>query len=392
MPSDAVPSDAAVLFAPLGPNPAPFSELVWALHRQRGLFVEDAVVVVDREAAAFLDSELLAEGAALDQLRGVLGDRIVSRERLRVQRVVDHAGELLDDDLAFEAAAAYARHVWEAARAALALAGDRPVVFALAAGRRRTMTALATVSAELLARPGDLCLDVRVSDPRVEGGTGFFFPEQLGQMILTPRGLVRAADVEVRLVDVALPRLASLLQKEDLTTYASALEAGQRAIDRGPMPRLTLDLVTGTARCDTDVLPVSESELVWLAALAHARVRDPLPDGGWLAARDVDALRVVIAGCAARGWTERIRSRPLRALLADPSASNVVPDAVADLAKLRADTRKRISVWCEQLRPLAAGLLIPETRRRWDDGALLAEQRLALPGDRITILTGVPPR
>ena len=257
-----MPNDAAVLFAPLGPNPAPFSELVWALQRQRGLFVEDAVVVVDREAASFLESELLAEGAALDQLRGVLGDRVVSRERLRVQCVVDHAGELFDDDLAPDAAAAYARHVWEAARAAIALAGDRPVVFALAAGRRRTMTALATVSAELLARPGDLCLDVRVSDPRVEGGTGFFFPEQLAQMILTSRGLVRAAEVEVRLVDVALPRLASLLQKEDLTTYASALEAGQRAIDRGPMPRLTVDLVTGTARCDAELLPVSESELV----------------------------------------------------------------------------------------------------------------------------------
>ena len=381
-----MPNDAAVLFAPLGPNPAPFSELVWALQRQRGLFVEDAVVVVDREAASFLESELLAEGAALDQLRGVLGDRVVSRERLRVQCVVDHAGELFDDDLAPDAAAAYARHVWEAARAAIALAGDRPVVFALAAGRRRTMTALATVSAELLARPGDLCLDVRVSDPRVEGGTGFFFPEQLAQMILTSRGLVRAAEVEVRLVDVALPRLASLLQKEDLTTYASALEAGQRAIDRGPMPRLTVDLVTGTARCDAELLPVSESELVWLAALALARRQDPLPDGGWLAARDVDALRGVLAGCASRGWTECVRSRPLRALLADPRASKAATDAVADLAKLRADTRKRMSVWCKKFRPLATGLLVPQTRRRWDDGSLLAEQRLALPRDRITIL------
>ncbi len=386
----------AVLFAPLGPNPAPFSEVVWALQRQRGLVVEDAVVVVDREAASFLESELLAEGAALDQLRAVLGDRVVSRERLRVQRVVDDAGVLLEDDLAMDAAAVYARHVWEAARAAIALAGERPVVFALAAGRRRTMTALATVSAELLARPGDLCLDVRVSDPRVEGGTGFFFPEQLAQMILTPRGLVRAADVEVRLVDVALPRLASLLQMEDLTTYASALEAGQRAIDRGPMPRLTLDLETGTARCDADMLPVSESELVWLTALALARVRDPLPDGGWLAARDVDALRGVLARCASRGWTERVRSQTLRALLADTNgsgasnASNALGDAVTDLAKLRADTRKRMTDWCKKLRPLAAGLLVPETRRRHDGGALLSEQRLALAADRITILGATP--
>jgi CRISPR-associated protein (TIGR02584 family) len=379
-------NDSAVLFAPLGPNPASFSELVWALRRQRGLVVEDAVVVVDREAASFFDGEMLAEGGALDQLREVLGDRVVSRERLRVHGVVDDAGALLDDDLGPDAGAAYARHVWEGARAAILVAGDRPVVFALAAGRRRTMTALATVSAELLARPGDLCLDVRVSDPRVEGGTGFYFPEQLGQMILTTRGLVRAAEVEVRLVDVHLPRLASLLQEGDLVTYAAALEAGQRAIDRGPMPRLTLDLVEGTARCDADALPVSESELVWLAALALARTRDPDGSGGWLAARDVEALRPVLAACAARGWTERVRSRPLRALLG--GTSKVSSDAVADLAKLRADTRKRMTVWCKQFRPLASTLLVPETRRRWDDKALLAEQRIALAPDRITVLGG----
>jgi hypothetical protein len=249
------------------------------------------------------------------------------------------------------------------------------------------MTALATVTAELLARPADLCLDVRVSDPRVEGGTGFFFPEQMAQMILTPRGLVRAAEVVVRLVDVALPRLASLLHKEDLVTYAAALEAGQRAIDRGPMPRLTLDLMTGTAHCDAEALPVSESELVWLAALALARIGDPEADGGWLAARDVAALRPVLEASAARGWTERVRSRPLRALLGSAGESKVASaDAVADLAKLRADTRKRMSVWCKQYRPLASALLVPETRRRWDDGALLAEQRIALPSNRIRIV------
>jgi len=262
------------------------------------------------------------------------------------------------------------------------------MVFGLVAGRRRTMTALATVTAELLAREGDLCLDVRVSDARAEGGSGFFFPEQTGNAILTPRGMIQASEVAVHLVDVALPRLRALLREEDLATYADALAAGQRAIDSARPPRLAVDLANGAAAVDGAPLELSESELVWVAALVAARLEG---GDGWLASGDEGALARIAAACRTRAWTARIRSRALRAMMAPAESGERAydaADAAADLAKLRADAKRRIIAWCKHQRPEAARWLVPQSKKAWTDGALTHFQRIPAPPANL-VLSGL---
>ncbi|MFT5586756.1 MAG: hypothetical protein ACI9VR_004358 [Cognaticolwellia sp.] len=77
---------------------------------------------------------------------------------------------------------------------------------------------LTTTVFTLLARPQDHCIDVRVSDPRMEGAkAGFFLPDRPGpchdrEIEIDPR------QVEVLLVELRLPVLRSLLRAEELTT------------------------------------------------------------------------------------------------------------------------------------------------------------------------------
>jgi CRISPR-associated protein (TIGR02584 family) len=225
----------AVLFAVIGPNPAPVSEASWALARQRDVAVVEAHVVTMRRGQRYLEAELLGPGGALAALRALLPRVLPGGDAA----VVTHA-VALDDDLTAADAATYLAAIWDAARACVARAGARPVVHLLAGGRRRTMTAHSMQMFQLLARPGDELLDVRVSDPRAEGGTGFFFPEQPHRHL----GELDARAVEVHLVPVPTTRLAGLagvVGAGALSTLEAALAASQASVDAAAPPRLRLD-------------------------------------------------------------------------------------------------------------------------------------------------------
>ncbi len=362
-----------VVVAPIGPNPAPLTELLWALVRQRGLTVAHVVVVVDREAHGFLVDEVLAPGEALDDLRRVLGDAVP--DRLEVRTATLPSGALLDDDDHPEAASAYNAAVWSAARHAVALAGPRPVVFGVLGGRRRTLTVMASTVAQLLARPGDLCLDVRVSRRAAEGGSGFFFPEQRRQRIPTRRGELVAREVEVKLVDLQLPRLGGLLTEADLSTWQAALSAGQRGIDAAAPPRLTIDLHAGRAKIDERPLKLSPGALVWLAVLAHARVEGE----GWVAASDDRPWARLGRRLGEPEWLERGRSEALRRALASEGVD------MQDLGSTRSRARKALLDWCSAQSPSLARWLVPERDSRKHDGAKATFQRLPLPGDHIDL-------
>src|SRR5690606_27881582 len=117
-----------------------------------------------------------------------------------------------------------------------------------------------------LARGGDHCLDVRVTDRRAEGGSGFFFPEQPWQALHSRRGEpFLAAQVGIRVVEVALPRLRGLVPPAHRVSYASALAAGQAALDVAALPELRVDVDLGHAHLNGAKLPLSAAELVWLA-------------------------------------------------------------------------------------------------------------------------------
>ena len=376
---------AVTVFAALGPNPASLAELVWALHRKRDLVVTDMFLLVDQRGHDYLHTEVLGVGRAFDELRALLGAPLAP-EKIHERVVVAHDGAIADDeDPAF--ADLYSAAIWQAARDATLHAGHGVVVFGLTAGRRRTMTAMSTMAFQLLARPQDICLDVRVTDKRAEGGSGFFFPEQRQQALASKSGEVfEARDVGVHLVDVQLPRLRGLLSDEALATYASALAAGQAAVDAVAIPLVSIDLVKGDASVDGMVLPLSHSELIWYAALARAR----RAGDGWIAASDLSDVRIVVAACGA--WTEAVKSKPLKKLLGDDTLYKKHDDnaeLLADLAMLKADTRKRMKAWCTKHRPSCTALLVPEDKRWKVDGTLAFHQRVVLDKGHIEIV-GLP--
>ena len=57
-----------VIAADLGPNPAPLCELVWALHRQRGMRVRAIHLVVNARTLGWLHAEFLGPHGALGPL------------------------------------------------------------------------------------------------------------------------------------------------------------------------------------------------------------------------------------------------------------------------------------------------------------------------------------
>jgi len=208
------------------------------------------------------------------------------------------------------------------------------VVFALAGGRRRTSTAVDTVVAQLLARPHDLVLDVRVGDLRVEGArVPFSFPEQTEQRLALPGGdVVTAREVAVVLVDVQVPRLRRLLGDRALDTYEHALNAGQDAVEAAVVVAVTVNLADGTV-CVNDVpLSLRESEFVWFATLAVACAEE---GGAWVTTQDVDAPRAMlrrIGAARGAGWS------PGAAVWKKVLAGEDIKDDASSLGKIRSTT------------------------------------------------------
>ncbi len=384
MREDQMPPRPVTVFAALGPNPAPLTELIWALHRE-GAHVTDAFVVLDDAGHFYLHGELLDGAAprragthgALHALRAQLGVAAVLHETV----VEPEGGGRLDvDDPAH--AELYHRRVWDAAQAAVAHAGAGQVVFALCGGRLRTTTALTTMAIQLLARPQDRAVDVRVSDARAEGATGFYFPTQDDQALRSRRGEpFVAGEVDVRLTPVRVPRLRELLPASSLVSYEAALEATQAAVDAAALPRLVVDLEVGEARVDGVSLGLSRSALIWYAALAVARRE---AEDGWLAVAHLETVARVMRACASRSWSEEVQDSALRDLLRPTWDRD---DLVASLAKLRSATGSDVRAWCATHRPRAEPLVAPELSRR---GRTFV-QRLPLPPDRVEIRGGPGP-
>src|SRR3954462_8604605 len=127
----------AVVLAPLGPNPAPLIELVWSLatRARQPLYVDAAFVPLTESGRMYFDAEVLAPGGALDDLHRVLPN-VLPRERIDARDVTLPDGTMVQDDDTDPSAGAYRGAIWRAARVAQKRAGELPVVFALAGGRR----------------------------------------------------------------------------------------------------------------------------------------------------------------------------------------------------------------------------------------------------------------
>jgi CRISPR-associated protein (TIGR02584 family) len=331
-----------VLWAAVGPNPASVSEAIWALYRQRGWRVVALDVVALDEGHFYLHDELLDAGRALDQLRDVLAIDVDVRET--VTRRDD--GAIVEADVVFDDAATYRAAVWQSAKACVERAGARPVVFLLAGGRARSTTAYAALAYQLLARPGDRLIDVRVTDRRAEGGSGFFFPEQAQRVIpVRGGGMLDVTTVGVILVDVAAPRLADLVGAGARGSIDDAVAASDRVVEALRPPRLRVDLAIGEIAIEGVAVPFSAAEAAWYAALAAHRRAWPEREGLGADGADVGEL---LGGVAARPWAEKIRDRTMRGLLGMTGKTGkpiVVDDPADDLRKLRTDTKRRVATF-----------------------------------------------
>ena len=157
-----------------GGNPAPLVTLAWALHRD-GMRVEAVHAVLYASARRWLHEELLGGALPLEQLRAALADPtlapVVEHPALRAD------GTLVEEDALADDGDTYRETAWRVARQLQA--DPTPLVFALVSGRRRSLVADLVVAFQLLARPQDRLVELRLSPHEaIEPASGFYFPGQ----------------------------------------------------------------------------------------------------------------------------------------------------------------------------------------------------------------------
>jgi len=247
--------------APLGPNPAALTELLWQLHHD-GEGVGRLSVVLESERA---EHWWRVEGeAAYEELLGCCPGLPL---RADLDLVLVDAPE--------DQAAAFGEAFFQALRRAQR--GQDPVLVALSGGRWRGCTALTSTAFQLLARRQDRLVDVRVDTPAAEGGSGFFFPDQARQQLTgTVQGQARpflARDVRVLLEPVPVARLRAFLDRSDLVAFSRALDASDRALRAAEPPRITLDLLKGSlvvAGRPVALPPTCYPLFAWVAVMTRA--------------------------------------------------------------------------------------------------------------------------
>lgn len=290
-------TDVVVLAAP-GGNPAPLAALVWAL-RGEAVRVERLEVVLYRSAHDYLGSEFLGPGGPYEQLRAALGDAGVGPVVPNIVR--DGRGVPLEDDRDLDDHLLFAGALWQRARELTS--GPLPVVFALVGGRRRTLTVDMATTFQLLARPQDRLVDLRLTPKYADDpGTGFAFPAQTSACAVPPRygqpPSLGAGDVRVDLVDLLVPRLRQALSDEDRADFMTAVGAGERAATVGGAPELRVDVLRRRAQVGHLEVGLSRSQMVWFLALVLARLGS---DEGWVDASGTGFIKQAFEHCL-RVW------------------------------------------------------------------------------------------
>jgi len=350
--------------AELGPNPAPLVELVWALFKKRGLKTAKLHLLTNARGVAF--SHELYQGFGL--FKAAYG---WSPDLSDLNVVTGSDGRAIDQDMCPEETAAWMDARWDNYQRAFDAAGPEPVVFAIAANRARSV--LTTGMYTLLARPQDLCLEVRVDEPRVLGGkAGFYFPDQGGRC-QDAHGFIDPSKVHVHLIEHTLPRLRPLLEPEQLGSYAAALQGAQSAVERSRPVRISWCVSKREIRVNDLLVPLTPSQAIWIAALCLER----LQGDGWVEGKDLRRFRQVRRlEESAMPPLPNPRSKVFDGLESD---AHLLDDT--SLRKLKAQARSKLLGFCEWA-GLAPLLLLPHKRR--EGGSSF--QRLPVPARLITVL------
>lgn len=240
------------------------------------------------------------------------------------------------------------------------------------------MVALLTMAFQMLARPQDVCLDVRVDEPRAEGGSGFYFPEQTPWLMKGSDGEFDARQVTVSLVKVSLPRLRGLLRPGDLQSPEKAIAAAQHAVDRVEIPVLRVSLIDGTCSVKGQRLPLTASQFVWYATLAVER---RLGGDGWTHA-DSPTQAAILQGSPAPAWRD-LESLPVFfMLLAKKGQLSTTLGMESSLRTMRSKARDAVRGFCRKHMPVHEGLLVPQIKSLPGGKRM---QRIEMPAENIEI-------
>jgi hypothetical protein len=280
------PTTDVVVFAPMGSNPSLLVTLAWKLWSSRRWRVVAAYAPVLQHGRERADGELFPEGGALEQLHEVVGADVLPSSEVVVPVVTRPDGTALGDEDDDVATLAYQEAVFASAKSALARAGDRPLVFGLLGGRRRTITVAAAVVAQILARPRDLIVDLRIRPHEASQPGAFCFPDQRKQRFEGTDGrVVVAREVMVELVEVQLPRLGALDPSfANAPSFEALLARAGAAIDEVASLRLRVDLRAATrgayvtddrAGATEEKVPLADTHLVYLASLVIGHQEHP---------------------------------------------------------------------------------------------------------------------
>jgi CRISPR-associated protein (TIGR02584 family) len=342
----------------MGSNPALLVATVWALQRQHGLRVAEAYAVLADKGERYVGTELLPSGKGLDALHEVMGHDSLPREHLYLRTATLPDGTPVKDELSGGDAETYQDKAVEIAKEAITRAGERPVVFALLAGRRRTMTVMASMVAQFFARPCDRLMDLRI-EPRGADVPGcFFFPEQPdGRAFEVNGNLVLPSDVEVSLVDVQFPRLRTLLfSEEEPQSYQTLLQLGEDASDSAAYPislevRLVNDkkkrgaFVHDPKEKKTTRMTLSDPHLLYLASLIEGR---ELRKDGFVEVGDVQSESSSLANLVhSISWAKHIEAQAIKGFFETHEKEEDLSSANLSLEQMRSKTRKSIEVFVE---------------------------------------------
>ena len=373
------------LLASIGPNPASVTELLWHLGSQPKASPLSVHLVLESQRSAEYLPELTAPGAALDQLRDRLGPVIPTAGELQLYRA-DTGQGLPEDEHAAALSAALTEALWTAARGAQQGAGESPVIFALTGGRRRASTALQSVVFQLLGRAQDRLVDVRLSKPIAEGGTGFFFPEQLQQQLV---GRYRysgqpfvARDVQILVETLDVPRLRPLLSPKDLRTFADAKLASEREIQAAAPPKVELDLHLGRVLVNGVKLPLSPGQFTLYACLLLA-LKEEQPLFG---SHDIPRIRAFFKALPPdAGWEVKLRGKALRQI-AD-GADSLSYAARETLSSAWTKLRDKLQNKCAAAKaPAANYYLVPQKKVLHEEGKNVHYWRLNLPAGCVALI------
>ena len=364
-----------VLVAAPGGNPAPVVSLVCALHELWGLRVASAHLLLYRNAEKYLHEELLGGVRPLEQLRAVLGDPELAQVNLHP--VLGPDGDTLEDDASPDHAARYTESLWSLVRQ-VQEAQPLPLIFGMVGGRRRTLAVDTAAVFQLLGRPHDRLVDLRLEPKYADDpSSGFFFPGQQSdcEVVDLEGRACLAGEVVVSLVEPRLPRLRRLLREQDLASFAHALEAGEAALEHGPLPRVVVELRPRLLRVNDLTIRLSADQMLWYATLALARQQGE----GWVDVRDLVPLGQMASRCS-QLWHRAGEGLCAQALYTPDGAE----ERIRRLSFIRSRLRRKLN---GALRGHPhRGLLVPEQRHA--AGRTVSVERLGIDGMNVRLEDG----